>query len=187
MTPDPSRPSNEPPSRWQRLLDSDAFYVALSAIILLLDLMTGPYLMFPIFFVVPVTLSAWHRGLGLALALSILMPVGRIFIALYVDHPTPAVYAWVNGATRALVLGFIAVLVSRTARQTRELAREVKLLEGILPICMFCKRIRDERKNWQQLEAYICEHSEADFSHGLCPECARKHYGDVLDLAKDGK
>ena len=48
----------------------------------------------------------------------------------------------------------------------------VKMLEGIIPICMYCKKIRDEQNSWHQLETYISGHSEALFSHGMCPECA---------------
>ena len=48
----------------------------------------------------------------------------------------------------------------------------VKQLEGIIPICMYCKKIRDNQNCWQQLETYISQHSEARFSHGACPECA---------------
>jgi len=47
----------------------------------------------------------------------------------------------------------------------------VKQLEGIIPICMYCKKIRDDKNSWQQLEKYITEHSEALFSHGMCPDC----------------
>ena len=62
----------------------------------------------------------------------------------------------------------------------KPLEREIKVLTGLLPICMFCKRIRDEREEWQKPEAYLSKHSEARFSHGLCPECAREHSGDYL-------
>jgi PAS domain S-box-containing protein len=51
---------------------------------------------------------------------------------------------------------------------------KVKHLEGIIPICSYCKKIRDDKASWQQLESYITEHSEALFSHGTCPECAPK-------------
>lgn len=51
----------------------------------------------------------------------------------------------------------------------------VKQLEGIIPICMYCKKIRDDQNSWQQLETYITKHSEALFSHGVCPSCAEKH------------
>ena len=51
---------------------------------------------------------------------------------------------------------------------------KVKLLEGIIPICMYCKQIQNDKQSWHQLEAYISEHSEALFSHGICPECYAK-------------
>jgi hypothetical protein len=58
---------------------------------------------------------------------------------------------------------------------------EIKILEGILPICSYCKKIENENGEWQQVELYIHRNTEADFSHGACPDCAEKHYGDLLD------
>ena len=52
----------------------------------------------------------------------------------------------------------------------------VKILSGLLPICSNCKKIRDDTGYWNKLEAYIKDHSEADFTHGICPACARKLY-----------
>jgi hypothetical protein len=57
----------------------------------------------------------------------------------------------------------------------------IKTLEGILPICSSCKKIRDGEGVWQSLERYIGERSKAKFSHGICPECARKLYPDIFD------
>lgn len=51
---------------------------------------------------------------------------------------------------------------------------EVQRLSGLLPICAWCKKIRDEKGTWRKLETYITEHSSADFSHGMCPECYEK-------------
>ncbi|MFZ1984175.1 MAG: response regulator [Desulfatitalea sp.] len=56
---------------------------------------------------------------------------------------------------------------------------EVKRLSGLLPICSSCKKIRNEQGNWQQIEEYIHIHSEADFSHGICPECALTLYPEL--------
>lgn len=56
---------------------------------------------------------------------------------------------------------------------------EIKTLEGIIPICANCKRIRDDQGYWSQIEAYISSHSEARFSHGICPECRQKLYPDI--------
>ncbi len=58
--------------------------------------------------------------------------------------------------------------------------KEVKALRGLLPICSSCKKIRDDKGYWNQIEAYISNHSEAQFSHGICPQCAEKLYGDIL-------
>ncbi len=58
---------------------------------------------------------------------------------------------------------------------------EIKTLRDILPICSFCKKIRDDDDSWQLIEQYISEHSDTRFSHGLCPDCAKKHYPDLQD------
>ena len=55
----------------------------------------------------------------------------------------------------------------------------VKKLSGLLPICAYCKKIRDDQGDWKQIEAYIRDHSEAEFSHGICEGCAQKHYPHV--------
>lgn len=57
---------------------------------------------------------------------------------------------------------------------------EIKRLRGILPICSFCKKIRDDKGYWNQVEVYVKEHSEADFSHSLCPDCAKNHYPEYF-------
>jgi ABC-type amino acid transport substrate-binding protein len=67
---------------------------------------------------------------------------------------------------------------------------EVKQLQGIIPICSGCKQIRDSEGAWNQLEAYIHEHSGASFSHGMCPECSDKLYGDedwYIEMKKNSK
>ncbi|MFC1816367.1 PAS domain-containing protein [Thermodesulfobacteriota bacterium] len=63
---------------------------------------------------------------------------------------------------------------------------EVKTLRGFLPICSHCKNIRDDTGYWHQIESYIHKHSDAEFSHGICPECAKKYYPDI-DLYEDAK
>lgn len=66
-----------------------------------------------------------------------------------------------------------------------EALANVKTLSGLIPICASCKKIRKDGGYWQQVEAYICDHSEAKFSHGICPECAIKIYPDFVgDLDK---
>lgn len=60
---------------------------------------------------------------------------------------------------------------------------EIKILRGIVPICSFCKKIRDTEGQWSEVESYISKHSEARFSHGCCPECGEKYYGDFIEDA----
>ena len=145
-----------------------------------IDYATGKFIMFPILFVVPVMLAAWFSAKRTAYALAVLLPLGRLAIASLFDKPDPFVFLAINAIIRMTVLGLLAFLVARTARQTKELAHRVKQLEGILPICMFCKRIRDDHDEWRPLESYITEHSGAFFSHGLCADCQKKHYGEYV-------
>lgn len=87
--------------------------------------------------------------------------------------------------------GSLVVLREITARKEAERDRErliaslqkalseVKTLSGLIPICSACKKIRDDKGYWNYLEAYIHEHSEATFSHGICPDCTQELYGDL--------
>ncbi len=61
----------------------------------------------------------------------------------------------------------------------QEALAHVKTLQGILPICMHCHKIKNDQQSWEKLEKYIAEHSDAQFSHGLCPECLKKYYPDL--------
>jgi hypothetical protein len=58
---------------------------------------------------------------------------------------------------------------------------EIKTLSGLLPICASCKKIRDDKGYWNQIEGYIQKHSEAEFSHSICPECAKKLYPEEYE------
>jgi hypothetical protein len=69
-------------------------------------------------------------------------------------------------------------LAGTVAKLEKSLA-EIKTLSGLLPICANCKKVRNDQGYWQQIEEYVSEHSSADFSHGICPECARKLYPDL--------
>lgn len=72
------------------------------------------------------------------------------------------------------ILIFGVAIVTGTYR----LLQRMKYLEGILPICSVCKKIRDPQNHWQPIESYIRDRSDAEFSHGICPECAQKLYPD---------
>jgi len=61
----------------------------------------------------------------------------------------------------------------------------VKVLQGIIPICMHCHRIRNDNQAWDRIESYIANHSDAQFSHSICPECVEEHYPDFMDEEGD--
>jgi hypothetical protein len=61
-------------------------------------------------------------------------------------------------------------------KKLQDALEQIKILRGVLPICASCKKIRDDKGCWNQLEVYIKEHPEAVFSHGICPDCAKKLY-----------
>ncbi|CCK79107.1 response regulator [Desulfobacula toluolica] len=63
-------------------------------------------------------------------------------------------------------------------RELKQALEKVKLLSGLLPICSFCKKIRNDKGYWEKVESFIHKHSEATFSHGICPDCMDKQYGD---------
>jgi len=79
----------------------------------------------------------------------------------------------------ARVVGLQSALAFRI-QELQEALSHIKRLQGILPICMHCHKIRDDYDSWQKLEEYIEEHSDAEFSHGLCPECQKKYYPESV-------
>ncbi len=72
------------------------------------------------------------------------------------------------------------VTLRNRERELQKALADVKELSGFLPICSFCKKIRDDEGYWQQVDKYITEHSDVLFSHGICEHCAEEHYGDIL-------
>lgn len=86
----------------------------------------------------------------------------------------------------AIETGVVILLAIGVFIATANLLKKVKLLEGILPVCSFCKKIR-EGKEWVHIESYIRDHSQVDFTHGLCPDCAKKHYGHLQEKGKGPK
>jgi sigma-B regulation protein RsbU (phosphoserine phosphatase) len=64
-------------------------------------------------------------------------------------------------------------------QELRTALEHIKTLQGIIPICSFCKKIRDDQGYWSQVEAYLSLHSDARFSHGFCPECMGRHFPEI--------
>ena len=81
------------------------------------------------------------------------------------------------------ILRLQAELASRVKELELALTN-VKLLQGLLPICCYCKKIRDDKNYWQQVDTYVADHSEAQFTHGICPDCRDKIVKPELERLK---
>jgi len=158
-----------------------AVWLAVTAVILVVDFLTGPHVQFPALLLLPVTGVAWFHGKRWAVALAVAVPFCRVLYDLSWDTHGGPFEEGLNALIRLVVFVYVAVLVSTVAEQKRALQQEVVMLRGILPICMFCKKIKNDAGDWERLEAFISKRSEAEFSHGMCQECAKKHYPAVFD------
>jgi hypothetical protein len=139
-------------------------------------------------YIAVVLFSLWspHRNftLGVAVLASILTIIGFFY-------SPPGGELWQVLVNRGLALFAVWVTAwlglqrkiteerrEKAVQQREKALEELKILRGFLAICASCKKIRDDAGYWKQLETYIREHSEADFSHSICPECAQKFYPD---------
>jgi hypothetical protein len=153
------------------------WWIALGAVMLWIDYLTSRDGQFPVIYVLPVMLAAWYSGKWPAVGLAVAVPVFRLLV-LVMPHREVGDMGSLALATalRGIVIVFLALWFARLAEFERALQTRVKVLEGLLPICTFCKNIRNEGGDWERLEKFISRRSEAEFSHGICPTCAEKHY-----------
>jgi len=160
-----------------------------------LDYITGYELNFFVFYFIPVTLAAWYVGLRASVSVSFLSAVVWFGADMMSGNPRSsyfyAVWDTVILLASLIVIGGLSSrvrnLVDREHRLAEDLRRsisEVKVLEAFLPICSVCKKIRDQDGSWHQLETYISDHSDTKFSHGYCPECAKKVMDELRLLKK---
>jgi hypothetical protein len=156
------------------------YWLIIAFLVLRADYITGPLVQFPILYLIPIGLASWYNGRVWGLIFAFGMPLIRFYFSNLWEAPWTIFEATINASIRIFVFTIFAYLVDRIVTQKRDLEKEVHILRGILPICSFCKKIRDKDEKWIALEKYITEHSEAGFSHGLCPECAQKHYPDYF-------
>lgn len=150
-----------------------------------LQWMAGYDLNFFLFYFLPVSVGAWYLGFGAAVTLSVfsaLMWFGAVALSGHVY--ASQVYAVWNTTIRLgsfLAMGLSVAKMRQaldhersTAETLRRVLSEVKVLETLLPICVECKKIRDQKGAWQRLEVYFETHANTEFSHGYCPDCAKK-------------
>ena len=153
-------------------------WLFLAVIMLVFDYLPGPFIRFPIMYLVPIVLASWKSGLRWGVAFAVCMPLVHLSFSEFWITPFTFLTAGVNTLIRIATFVGFAYLVNKVSVQKQQLEKEVQTLQGILPICSFCKRIRNQAGTWEPLEAFIAKRSEAEFSHGMCPDCAKKNYPD---------
>ena len=117
---------------------------------------------------------------GTLLLVMIFMQTFRRMISFYRDisggYIKTDIYAEIAALIVSIILIFGIVYLLKLIKELTEAHDSIKILKGLLPICSSCKKIRDDKGSWIQMEIYITQHSEAVFSHGVCDECAKKLY-----------
>lgn len=153
------------------------WWVALGAVMLWIDYLTAEATNTPVFYVVPVILAAWYSGMWPAVGLAIAVPAFRLLFLVMPNGAADNIATLALAtAFRGVVIIFLALWFARLAEFERTLEHRVEVLEGLLPTCAYCKNIRNDKGEWERMEAYISRRSKAEFSHGICPSCSEKHY-----------
>jgi len=120
---------------------------------------------------------AWYRGLTAGLAAALIVPSISGVLMLFSKIESSVVAMDVGGFLFiSLLLGACVGSLSEMNRKLQDANRKVKKLEGLIPICASCKDIRIAEGTWEAVESYIKDNSDADFTHGLCPDCAKKFF-----------
>lgn len=158
------------------------WWFGVAAVLLALDYAFHIDSLFPTFYALPVMLAAWYSGRAPAAALAIALPLAHVaLLFIRATPPFEMTTPLVVTAVRATIILLIALWFDRFAEHERKLERHVRTLEGLLPICMHCKNIRNEAGEWERLEGYIGNRSDATFTHGLCPACQTLYYAKYFD------
>ncbi|MDF7823181.1 hypothetical protein P4B35_04095 [Pontiellaceae bacterium B12227] len=113
-----------------------------------------------------------YEGLAFAFLISVTWLNERFHFPSLIWGAEKKVFEWQEALFETSLIILAAVFVMSI---THRLMRRLDQLEGILPICSSCKNIKNEQGQWQQVEQYVHQHTHADFSHGLCPDCAREY------------
>lgn len=103
---------------------------------------------------------------------------GQAGVAAFLTKP-PVLAEITRAITIALARHNDLMELRRLNQELQHALGEIKTLRGILPICSYCKKVRTNDGTWENVDLYLHRHTEADVSHGLCPECLKKHYPDM--------
>jgi K+-sensing histidine kinase KdpD len=162
-----------------------AIWMASVAVALWGDALFSHQIPFHAMLVVPVLLAARYTGRICGFLLAVLLPVAHAAILVSQGRfALPLLHLILALVMHGLTLILVVELVHRLQVKNKEAMRQIKILTGMLPICANCKDIRDDRGYWKRIEEYLSQHSEVEFSHGVCPDCMAKLYPEYAGAAK---
>lgn len=169
----------------QEMASTRYYFVGLVLILMIgvIDYLTGYEVSFCIFYLLPVTVIGWFRGRTEGFAAAVISAVVWLVADVVDGHPYshPLIPLW-NALVRLSFFGIVVQLMGRLrvslqnqerlVLELQEALVDAKVLAGLLPICAWCKNVRDDEGFWRQVENYIEHHTEVKFTHGMCPRCA---------------
>jgi K+-sensing histidine kinase KdpD len=175
-------------------MQASTAYTSIGLLLMLLvdwlDYLSGHEVNFFVFYFLPIAFVSWYTNRKVATFFAVVV-TGNWLIVNYLEGAPYShwfIPYWNAGVrlaaflTIALAFAFIRQQLRQAQRLNQELAAalaEVKRLSGFLPICASCKKIRNDHGSWEQIETYIRDRSEAEFTHSLCPECVSRIYPDL--------
>jgi len=157
--------------------------IVLSVLVLgLTDYITGYELSFFVFYFIPIAIAAWWVGPTSSYLIAVLSSIVWFLCDRYSSRPySSAISPYWNVTIRLLSFLIIAYttskirfLLSKERKTSQGPFGQIKTLDGLVPICADCRKIRNDRGYWQRVEEYLSEYTDATFTHGLCEECVGK-------------
>lgn len=152
------------------------WWLPVSVVLVTVDYATGPYFQFPSVYILVVVVASWFSGLPAGLTLAVVLPLSRAVLMTTVwDEPWDTLVFAATAATRIAVSLAMALLTARLAEHERLLSKEVAVLTALLPICTYCRKIKDNAEQWSTLDDYVARRQD-EFSTDLCPTCAQANF-----------
>ncbi len=171
--------------------------IILNLIVGYIDYATGYDIGISVFYLAPIGIVVWivmkrWIGIYMSLATSVTLTLSNLLAGKEIK--SYAVEVW-NLLVHFAFFSISALLIyevkagmqkrDQLIKDLQQAMNEVKTLSGLLPMCSSCKKVRDDKGYWNQVNAYIRDHSDAEISHGLCPECAEKLYPGFVKPASE--
>lgn len=141
------------------------------------DWVTGYEISFGVFYTIPVITAVWLGSRRSGISLAVLVILVRHIVDVLSKHPFS--HEWIHYWNDGVRLSYLLMIVYGATAAKFQIdsgKKRIRTLEGILPVCTSCQRIRDDSGHWSDISVYLSSHTEAEPTAKLCPDCAKRHY-----------